>query len=266
MFTGCSFTAGTGWKDNCKDAPELWVNLCHSNISKLQNLELYNFGKPGASNTEIFEETVNVIAKFDNQIEYLFCQWTGMPRYNLNVGFELWNTSLHMANINRDNLIDINSSTGDRYSKKYLEDLLDRFLVLHNLHEEILKVVRYLNILSTLCSARNIKIYFVNGLCPWDQNYFIKLVGPTVLPEQFTTFTKEKILNINSRSDEDIFKLYNIMHDNYEQAGGINPTQWVNLYDSMLKNRIDTNQDKLHPGIHSNQLYFQQVKNFLETQ
>ena len=275
VFTGCSFTAGNGWKNvdlnnsgniECKDAPELWVNLCHSNIPKLQNLELENFSKMGSSNPEIFKQTVDAVAKFDNQIGYLFCQWTGMPRYNLNVGFELWNTSFNLHKRSSGNLYDINLNRGEKYSKKYLKDLLNRFLALHNIHEEIVKVVQYTTILSKLCNNLGIKIYFINGLCPWDQDYFVRLSGPETLPEDYTVFTKETILNITNRSDEDIFKLYNIMHNDYEQAGGIDSTQWVNLYNSMACNKIDTNYDTLHPGTKSNQLYFQQIKSFLETQ
>jgi hypothetical protein len=275
VFAGCSFTSGSGWIDpklttntvsDSRVAPELWVNLCHNSIVDLQNLQLHNVGKVGASNTEIFEQSVNAISVFGNQIKYLFCQWTAMPRYTINVGFELWGTNVILNRGSCNRLTDINLSCGEKYSKKYLNNLLDQFLILHHLHSEIIKVVQYSTIISQLCKLLNIKNYFINGLCPWDQDYFVKLAGPDVLPEQFTTFTKEKILNTASRSDSDIFKLYDIMHNDYKQAGGIDTDQWINLYDSMLLNKIDTNYDRIHPGKKSNQLYFQQVKNFLEKQ
>ena len=273
VFTGCSVTAGNGWIDiadsdeskklEYKDFPGLWTNLCATQIDQLKDLEVVNFGKGGASNTEIFKNTVEAIADHNSDIGILCCQWTGMPRYNFDIGLELWATREGLQRSARSKH-DVNLNCGTTWSRKYLDDILDRFLVLHHLHGEIVKVVEYSSILQKLSQQLNIKLYFVNGLCPWDQNYFVKLSG--VLPEEYTMFTKKEILNIDSRDDTDIFKLYEIMHNDYEKAGGIDPTQWVNLYDSMMANKIDVNYDTQHPGIKSNQLYFQQIKKFLETQ
>jgi hypothetical protein len=266
VFAGCSFTAGSGWDKTahgreCKDHPDLWVNLCATQIDQIKDLEVVNFGQGGASNSEIFKNTVQAIGDFDCEIDAIFCQWTSMPRYSFDVGLELWPTreALHGARSKHD----VNLNRGDTWSRKYLDDLLDRLLVLHHLHGEIVKVVEYVNILQKLTRALGIKIYFINGLCPWDQDYFLKLNN--VLPERYTEFTKKEILNIDSRDDEDIFKLYKKMHNDYVKVGGVDPTCWINLYDSMKQNMLDTNYDNLHPGIKSNQLYFQQIKNFLET-
>jgi len=268
VFAGCSFTAGNGWNPNdfstsCKDHPDLWTNLCCSQIDQLKNLEILNYGQGAASNAEIFRNTAKAIAEHGSDIKIVFCQWSNMPRYTFDIGFELWTTSegIHPGMRGKK---DVNLNRGDKWSRKYIDDLLDRLLVLHHLHGEIIKVVEFCNILQKLAQQFNIKLYFINGLCVWDQNYFIRLSG--VLPEQFTPFTKKEILNIETRDDEDIFKLYKIMHDDYDRAGGINLSQWVNLYNSMKQNILDTNYDNRHPGIKSNQLYAQQIKNFLETQ
>ena len=268
VFTGCSFTAGAGWSSIdpvngfAKDYPGLWVNLCHREISKLKKLELVNAGISGASNTDIFEATVKEIGNH-NDIDTIICQWTAMPRYRFSLGLELWPTSERIQGRASRLEFDVNLSNGTTWSRKYLNDLFDRFLVLHHLHGEILKVVRYSNILKKLSKKINIKLYFVNGLCPWDQNYFVRL--NSVSPEDYTPFTKKTILEIESRDDDDIFKLYKNIHDDYDQVGGIDPTDWINLYDSMLKNQIDTNYDNDHPGTKSNQLSFELVKKFLES-
>ena len=273
VFTGCSFTAGNGWVDmadpdeshklECKNHPDLWVNLCATQIDQLKNLEVVNLGEGGASNSEIFANTVRAIGTFGPGIDTLFCQWTGMPRYNFDIGFELWSTREGLQRVGKSKH-NVNLTCGDSWSRKYLDDIFDRFLVLHHLHGEIVKVVEYSSILQKLSQQLGIKLYFVNGICPWDRNYFVKLSG--VSPEEYTLFTKKEILNIESRDDEDIFKLYDIMHTDYVQAGGIDLSNWVNLYDSMKQTMLDTNYDNNHPGKKSNQLYFQQVKNFLETQ
>ena len=269
LFTGCSFTAGGGWsktnpENECKDSPYLWVNLCHSQLTQLKNLEILNHGQLGASNTEIFKNTIKSIADHGNTIDTIFCQWTTMPRYKFGVGLELWSTTESISRNSGKFTHDVNLSSGDKWDRKYLNDLYDRLLVLHHLHPEIIKVVEYSDILEKLTEKLNIKLYFINGLCPWDQNYFTRLRD--CLPEDFTPFTKKEILNIESRDDSDIFKLYKLIHDEYAQAGGINASKWINLYNSFLNNKTDTNHDRTHPGVNSNQLYFQQVKDFLTTQ
>jgi hypothetical protein len=101
VFTGCSFTAGSGWDKNvtknasttCKDYPGLWVNLCYKNITDFSELELVNLAQNGASNNEIFQQTLESSSILGSDIHNIFCQWTSMPRYNFNAGFELWNTS-----------------------------------------------------------------------------------------------------------------------------------------------------------------------------
>lgn len=266
VFAGCSFTSGVGWsndKEDCKDYSGLWVNLCHQQIKQLQDLELVNVGVAGASNTEIFENTIGAITGTD--VKFLFCQWTAMPRYNFTVGLELWNTNeqLHAGNNGR-NKTGINLNRGDSYSREYLDDLLNRLLVLHHLHSEIVKVVKYSAIISRLCNQLSIQVAFINGLCPWDHNYFVRLID--ALPESYTEFTKTEILNIKTRSDQDIFKLYEQLHNDYDTAGGINPSKWINLYNSMQHSKIDTNFDGYHPGTKSNINYFQQVNNFLNPQ
>ena len=272
VFTGCSFTAGNGWavlspgdseKIECKDSPNLWVNLCYNQLQQLKDLDLVNYGVGGSSNAEIFKNTVNAISEYDQNIDIIFCQWTSMPRYRFSIGLEIWNTNEAFSQGSRSKF-DVNLSNGTTWSRKYLDDLLDRFLVLQHLHNEIINVVEYSNILQRLAQKFNIKLYFINGLCPWDQGYFTRLHN--VLPEEYTPFTKDKILEIKFRSDEDIFKLYTKLHTDYDTAGGVNTGQWINLYNSMLNNKIDVNYDKKHPGILSNRLYFEQIKNFLKTQ
>jgi hypothetical protein len=271
VFSGCSFTAGNGWSDDepntsrkiaVRDHPNLYVTLCHGSIPQLQNLDIINCGQGGASNTEIFTNTVDIMSEFQKEIEIVFCQWTAMPRYNFSVGFELWSTNEGVTPDARSKF-DVNLSNNTSWNRKYLDDLLDRLLVLHHLHREILMVVRYCNVLQKIAKSFGIKLYFINGLCPWDKDYFVRL--DSVLPESYTSFTKKKILDIDSRNDEDIFKLYKQLHNEYDQAGGIDPNQWINLYDSLAANKIDTNYDNLHPGKKSNQLYFNQIKKFLET-
>lgn len=299
VFTGCSFTAGCGWGQNhdcslskqycqqldaenqaknptnteypwnlcgCNNHSNLWVNLCHKNITQFQQLELLNLGQGGASNHDIFENTTEIISRHATNIEYLVCQWTAMPRYNFKAGLELWPTHEQWHNPLNRGKIGVDHNNGDSWARSELNKLYDKLMVLHHLHGEILRVVRYSNIIANLCKQIGIKLIFVNGLCPWDDNYFTRITGNKVTPSQYTKFTQEDILNINSRNDEDIFKLYKQAHNEYDLAGGVRSAEWSNLYNSMLTSLVDYNADKSHPGTQSNQLYLQQIKTFLEHQ
>lgn len=263
VFTGCSFTFGAGWIPEeeksfqynfSKQHPDLWVNRCHAQIDQLKNLELINYGQSGASNVEIFKNSVKAIADHNSSISIMFCQWTSMPRYSFRSGFELWSTTQSFSQRGR----------GKVPEQAYIDDVLDRFLALHHLQDEIVKLLNYINILQKLADCIGIRMYHVNGLCPWDNNYFVRLSN--AMPSDYTPFTKKEILDVDHRDDVDLFKLYQYMHDEYDRAGGINSARWINLYNSFKNNIIDVNYDGHHPGIKSNQLYVQQVKQFLELQ
>jgi hypothetical protein len=264
IFSGCSITAGDGWVDATRQADKssvhLWTNLCHNKITRLNQLELVNIGQSGASNSEIFQNTVNVISKQAKDIDTVFCQWTSMPRYHFNPGLELWSTSEDLFDHRTH---DIKLSNGEKWSRDYVRDLTNRLLVLHHLHWEIVKVIEFSNIILNLANALNIKnVFFVNGMCPWDADYFVELAN--VYPESYTPFTKKEILNIDHRNDEEIYKLYATIHQHYRDAGGISPQHWISLDQSFFKQAVDTNYDHFHPGIHSNQLYYQIIKQRLE--
>ena len=271
VFSGCSYTAGNGWTDTqwlesgkieVKDSPHLWVNLCHQNIDEFRHLELINVAKCGASNTDIFTETARAMAQYDD-IDTVFCQWTSMPRYNWNVGFELWPTDedIMECEVTR-RTHDVGLNRGDTWPRSYIDDLTNRLLVMHHLHWEILKVVDYSNILKRTARRLGIAhVYFVNGLCPWDQDYFTRL--DNVMPEQYTPFTKKEILNIETRDDTDIHTLYHRAHDHYDQHGGIDPDDWINLYGSFHEARVDRNYDGHHPGQQSNIKYYEMVRDRL---
>ena len=271
LFAGCSYTAGNGWTDTdpdesakieVKDSPHLWVNLCHDRIDRLSQLDLINVGRGGASNTDIFQNTVRQMIAHGDNIDTVICQWTSGPRYNWNVGFELWNTSegfteKEMLTQRRNH--DINLNRGDHWPRDYIDDLTSRMMTLHHLHWEVLKVVDYANMIYCLAQQLQIpNVFFVNGLCIWDDNYFTKLQNAK--PESYTEFTKKEILNIDTRDDADILELYNLAHQHYEEAGGVAHLPWINLYGSFHHRRIDTNFDNSHPGVESNLLYYNLIQ------
>jgi hypothetical protein len=253
LFAGCSYTSGIGFAQE-KNDPDLWVNLLHQN-SWLKDYELNNCARGGRSNAGIFQDAVFHILQ--ENVAVAFVCWTSVPRYEMELSAETYATRVTFipnASMYDYNLHDI------RYNKSYLEGIRDRFTTLAHPHYEIANVVCYVNALIKLSRLTNTQIYFINALCPWDQNYFFKL--DNVLPNKYTDFTK-RILEIETRDDDEIFKIYNKIHNEYNDYGGIQANYWLNLYNSLHAQKIDSNDDKIHPGPKSNQQYFNQLLTLL---
>ena len=260
-FTGGSLTAGVGWLP--EEFDQLWVNLVHKGVPKFQNLTCINAAVSGASNTEIFADSVRIISNISD-LEYLVCSWVTLLRYNFSIGLETYDTRQPFHH-GFDTAKDHNLNTG-AVSKAYIDNIKNRFFALHHDHYEICKLVKYINAINNLCNKLGIKVYHVNDSLPWDQDYFKKLEGADVFPEDYTLYTKTEILNINNRKDEEIQALYNKIHNEYAILGGIQDNSWINLYKSLEDSKFDYNNDNYHPGTQSNLLYFQTIKTFIENQ
>jgi len=247
LFTGCSYTAGAGF-DLEKNQPELWVNLLHSENEFLNKTQLVNAGQNGRSNANIFLDTVEYITHND-KVDYAFVEWTSWPRYELLLGVETYTTKQLMSLNCEPNDHYINNVT---YTKGYLKKVRDRFVSLDHPHNEIINIIKYTTTLIKLCQLKDVKIFFINGLCQWDLNFFDRIV-PKV-PSDLSNYT-QKILLSDNRDDEEVFNLYNKIHNEYENAGTINSKHWLNLYKSMEQMTIDTNNDNRHPGIKSNKIF-----------
>lgn len=247
VFTGCSYTAGFGWDHERHDS-RLWTNILHKNNSFLKITDQINLGSSGASNSEIFSTTVKAL--LDYQPTYALVEWTSYPRYRVLLSVETYESQQHFT----PNTVFSDHHLNDiSYTKQYLSNIRDRFFSLHHPHLDTVNIVKYTNILLNLSKITNTKIFFINGLCLWDKDYFDFVTD--VLPNQYTPYT-QSILNCNNRDDSEIFKLYNKIHQEYINEGGIQSQHWVNLYNSMRDNQIDVNSDGLHPGEKSNNNFF----------
>lgn len=253
IFAGCSYTAGSGLDDLEKNSPNLWVNLLHANSKILKNTDLLNVSRGGRANAGIFQDAVYNILHYNATVAIV--EWTSVPRYEMSTGLELYATNLSFAPNSRFRDHNLNDVT---YTENYLKKINDRLMTIPDSHYEILNLISYVNSLIKLCKIKKCKLYFVNGLCPWDQDFFLKINA--ALPDQLSEYT-QRLLKVHNRCDEEIFKLYEKIHYEYSELGGIHAENWINLYKSMYDTKIDTGIDNTHPGIESNYLYYQQ---FLE--
>jgi len=246
IYTGCSYTNGTGFTEEEKEK-YLWVNLLHNHC--FSNAVKVNAGIPGGANEEIFIETVNQLLLHKN-ISNVFVEWTGVPRINTELGFELYSTRLHASHSPISLDVQLNDVL---YSKEYLNSVKDRFISLIHPLYEITKIIKFSKILENLSSSLKVNVWFINGLCPWDKDFF-KYNATITTPNEMTLYTQHQ-LNTENRDDEEIIKLYQKMHNNIAVAGGVTCNKWINLYQSMKSLQCDTNSDQVHPGVISNKMY-----------
>lgn len=264
IWIGCSVATGFGLdidnpNDTAFDSDDLYVNSCHKNISQFKDLEKTNLSFPGASNTDIFTLAIDALAS-NSDIKYLICAWTSMPRYNFEVGFELYDTSGSLTPYGRVRQHELNNYVV--LTESFIRDVCDRFRALHHLQYEIRKLLNYINIIKKVANKKT-KIININNFCPWDDNFFT--VKENFLPNDLTEFTKKEILNVEHRDDKEIKALYEKQHQQYAKIGGINEESWINLYNNFIANKIDVAYDDLHPGPKSHYIYYQIIKKYFET-
>jgi|APSaa5957512576_1039674.scaffolds.fasta_scaffold57822_1 hypothetical protein len=246
LFAGCSFTAGTGLLKE-KDDANLWVNKLASS-GDLIYLDKINSACAGNSNEQIFSDTVFNLTKFE--VEYAFVQWSSIPRIIIETGLETYSTKHNLCpadTILSHSLID------STISKKYINKVKNMLFSLMHDNGELLKLVYYVNSLIQLGNRIGTKVFFINGLCPWDKDFF-RIMDDVKKPSGYTQYT-QMLINNELRDDEESFTIYKKMHNEYNASGGIQPTHWLNLYDSMRSLQIDTGNDDSHPGIKSNEVY-----------
>jgi len=241
LIVGCSYTSGyemLGEHNN----PNIWANQLSN---RLRATTIKNLAKTGANNHWIFLETMSELIK--NQYDLVLVQWSAIPRYRFNVGLELYSVSSLLND-------DINLVGRETISRKWLAEIKNRLLRIHNDHWDILDLVKYVNVLIELQeTCRHGKIFFINGLAPWPDQYFTK--KQITFPTDLDSYTYN-LLQADQRDDTEIFQLYKMIHEHYNNYGGIQEKYWLNLYQSQNKLKVDTiSTVDTHPGLNSQQVF-----------
>jgi hypothetical protein len=254
LIGGCSFTSGYMTPGEHAN-PNIWANQL---AKKLNSTVVTNVSKTGANNYWIFLEIISELIK--NDYDLVLVEWSAIPRYKFKIGLELYSVD---SILNQD----INVVEHQTVTKKWLMELKDRLLRIHNDHWDLLDLVKYVNTLIKIQEKScNKNIFFINGLGPWSNEYFLK--KQINLPSDLDNYTYN-LLQSDLRDDEEIFKLYNMIHDHYKNYGGIHEEHWLNLYYSMNDLKIDTVGDNIgggddHPGTASQHVFadyfYQQIQ------
>lgn len=254
LFNGCSFTKGTGLKEE-NLSPDLWTNQLA--VKYFDNPQVNNIADAARNNHWIFVETMAELIRA--QYDVVIVAWTDTNRLNIDVGLEKYKTLSRLHNSKP-----INLNSGHTISAAWQDETGNRLKYIQNSHWGILDLVKYVNILVDYqVRYRKSKIFFVNSLCSWPENYFEKI--DYTVPSELGKFYCE-MLEANNRDDTDVKELYNLIHTQYNNYGGIQPQHWLNLYRSLFSSKIDeASATDRHPGIHSQHLFAEFLGQRLES-
>lgn len=244
LIIGCSLTKGTGLKLENAD-PKLWVNQL---VAKYYpTAKVTNVSHSGVNNEWIFSKALSEIILKDYDI--VIIGWSELSRLGMNLGLELYWTRT-MFNHAKDIEINPGLNISAAWQKK-VGDELRRY---YNDHWNILELVKYVNALTYVQeTTKKSKIYFVNNMLSWPQNYFVR--KELSAPSELSDFEKD-MLNVDTRDDKQILELYNTIHNQYDYFGGIRQQNWLNLYDAFLSMRVDYASDTdNHPGYKSQDIF-----------
>ena len=249
VFAGCSYTEGIGLPNTTLNE-NLWVNILYNSSNELLKTKLLNLGLGGSSNLEIFQKSLNALASYN--CKYLFVAWTSLYRYKFSLSVELYDVSQYWSLSQPVNDVSINPSI--TYSKKYLSDVRNKFFALHHDHCEIVKILNYTATINRISQKLGIEVYFINNILPWDCGFFNAVTNKDRLPSDVTVYT-QNLLNSQTRDDEEFFKIYDNIHQDYDDTQGIQ-CSWINLDMGFNKQfLLDLGTDNHHPGILSHQQF-----------
>jgi hypothetical protein len=244
LVTGCSATSGYNYQENPDDS-RLWIQRICNRL--FPDAKVVNRARTGKNNQWIFLETMSALCK--NRYDLVIVQWSSLMRLHMTFGLETWMTdSLLVGDY------DIHLHNGVVVSKKWQKSLGNNIRSMSNQHWYILDLIKYVNVLIQIQESRNQKIIFINGGLLWPDGLFDTQKNLTQITDMLPFV--QHMLDVDSRSDEEIFKLYDMIYDQYAEYGSIRPEYWINLYESMHELKIDTISDTDSHHGEKSQIYF----------
>jgi hypothetical protein len=219
LVIGCSLSCMIE-EQVAKSHPKLWVNqLIDQTIGPC---DIVNLSQPGDNNNEIFTASLNELLK--NKYDLAIVQWTELERFSLKIGLELYHTRTVLKTGCPD--VSVNSVT---VPGSWLEKLGKNVKSISNVHWELLDLVTYTNTLIAIQEKIHCgKIIFVNGAIDIPVDFFQKKSIQT--PGELSEF-EQSLLSVPTRDDDNILKLYDRIHADYAQAGGMSTMHWLNNFD-----------------------------------
>jgi hypothetical protein len=235
LVCGCSFSSGWGFPSHVQS----WPNI----LADRANLDITNRAATSNTNSDIFLSAV----KEQNQFDLVLVQWSALGRITVSTGPD--NTGVIISHYN-----------------PYLQEALP-YASQHqwNSFFKIMSLVNqdwkhYFNLIDmVICLQQNPRVFFVNGLIDWDRDFFEHSWS---LPFDQQNKFLNNLLQVDQYDDTFLDHCLTRVLD---ARNSIDQTRWINLTSSWHSSKIDSvSTVDLHPGIHSQQMFAEQVFNFIK--
>jgi len=249
LIAGASISAGYKLSHGKLDT-KLWATRLLKNIDNCDIKNIENVSHTGDDNFQIFKKTSLSIMK-ENYKSVIVC-WQNIPRTNHFFGLETYNT--RFAIISSQTPYDIKLLNGSSITKTQLINMRKNLLAYYNHHWDIANLVFYVNTLIHITKQKKINIRFVNYNLPWNAYKFFDRVSWNTT-SSLDPFTNE-LLQSQQRDDVESKEIYKIIHNEYEDLGGIQEKYWLNLYEPLRSKQTDSVlPDDPHPGYKSQNVF-----------
>ncbi len=244
-WNGCSFTVGEGFSESIRDS-YIYDRL----ISKEFNFKSTNIAVSGSSNLEIFKRTAQIIYN-NNFYDIIFVQWSALNRIWFRPGPDC------CFFLNDERYPDF------RYRDIYLNaptktKLKETLLLLNHDYHNILDLIDYCCAIECMAKTANVKVVFINGLVPWTKELSQPL-DHSDLNKSLSDYTKF-LLDFGTRDDPEIVAFFQQLQQKFSL---LNKDLWVNLFESMHNNTLDTGPQGHHPGILSHRATADKISQYL---
>lgn len=229
LVAGCSLSSGWGFEHE-KRSPYIWPNLLDAEVT--------NIAQTASSNYDIF--LASLWEQTQNHYDLVLTQFTALDRITVATGL--------------DSLLILNTINPTLPQPKLLQNIplddLSTFARVLTMANNLWKNFHDLITMTKILSRQRTPNYFINGMLPWEQDFFVQHNRDDV-------FTRN-LLTINT----DRAKLIEILKQSKIQ---FDPDQWVNLDVDWQSSKLDSVSDSdPHPGLASQQYFAEQVINFLK--
>ena len=243
-FCGCSFTQGVGLKLE-KDDINNYSNIIATNF----NAATKNLAKGGNSNYNIFMSALSEL--LNSPPDVLFVQWTALNRLWLYPGPD---TELFLGYTVTEDY----TYRDIYYTKSEMQKMSDQYHTLNHDYHNLMVLIDYCNILEKV--ATNTKIVFIDGLIPWTKEIY-DTTTVNDYSKNLSEYSKQ-LFEFDLRDDAELNSIFVRLNNHITDAGNSN---WVNMFNSMIKQKIDLGNDGSHPGPKSHRLYADMIIKYLES-
>lgn len=241
-MVGGSNMAGVGFLD-LSDSLNIYPNLLGSKL----NFRVVNYGKAGANNDEIFVKSMQSLI---NPPEILVVEWNNFHRFRFYPAPDI------NIFVSTDKIILPESDRVPYFTQKEL-NVFQKILILftHDYHE-IIKILEYCEIISSMCESKNTNLVMINGSVPWTSDLDCDIINSD-LSKSLSNFTKQMI-SFDTRDDLEIIELLETLR----KKNKIIPKEiWAadQFYD-INHYKVDyAPLDNIHPGPETHKIIAQNV-------